>query len=515
MISSNKKAFTLVEIIVVIAILAILWTIGFLSFSWYISQSRDAKRTSDIDNLNSSIELSLLDNSSYPIPDNPISVTYSWAVVWIQWTIWEWVISHLKDFSKVPLDPLYNNEYTYSVLNWSDEFQIWTILEWNLLSNNSSDLLNKSYWANSKYYAYVKWNYNWIVAMVRVWSIYYFFAIPSILSSDLSESDLQKIIEKKAFVFNWYKNIPYNYKWNNIEMTWSFDFGWEWVTTLISTWNINELSTNWDLLNNFWINLKNIYTWTDLEDNLKYKDIIDMSTQEEILNIVWNILNDNLWWLVSFDSSCIFEPPYKNAIFTNWTPLFNNTPWQNTNSWAACYYSCVPWYTWHECNDLAYSCATQPSYTHALFIPWVPLSDNSAWQQTDWWSACYFHCTDWFEWLACETDTTNSCLSQPNYSHAIFTYWTPTAPNTAWQKTTSWQPCYYTCATWYSWTDCSHRDEIHSCATQPTHTHATYTVWSPTQENTPRQTSYSNHPCYYHCNTWYTWYDCHEEHHDD
>lgn len=46
-----KKAFTLVELIVVITILAILSTIAFISLSWYQVDARDAKRASDIKSL--------------------------------------------------------------------------------------------------------------------------------------------------------------------------------------------------------------------------------------------------------------------------------------------------------------------------------------------------------------------------------------------------------------------------------------------------------------------------------
>jgi len=40
----QKQAFTLVEIIVVTMIIAILATIGFVSYTWYIDSSRDANR---------------------------------------------------------------------------------------------------------------------------------------------------------------------------------------------------------------------------------------------------------------------------------------------------------------------------------------------------------------------------------------------------------------------------------------------------------------------------------------
>ncbi|MDD2745529.1 MAG: type II secretion system protein, partial [Candidatus Gracilibacteria bacterium] len=42
-----KKAFTLIELIVVITILAILGTIGFLSIGGYSSKARDSARIGD------------------------------------------------------------------------------------------------------------------------------------------------------------------------------------------------------------------------------------------------------------------------------------------------------------------------------------------------------------------------------------------------------------------------------------------------------------------------------------
>jgi len=48
----NKvKAFTLVELIVVITILAILWIIAFINLQWYSAWPRDSKRLSDINNV--------------------------------------------------------------------------------------------------------------------------------------------------------------------------------------------------------------------------------------------------------------------------------------------------------------------------------------------------------------------------------------------------------------------------------------------------------------------------------
>lgn len=66
----DKLGFTLIELIVVITILAILWTIAFVSIQWYSAQARDSKRLSDIQNIKKSLELFSLNTWKYPLPDD-------------------------------------------------------------------------------------------------------------------------------------------------------------------------------------------------------------------------------------------------------------------------------------------------------------------------------------------------------------------------------------------------------------------------------------------------------------
>jgi prepilin-type N-terminal cleavage/methylation domain-containing protein len=58
---NTKNAFTLVELIVVITILAILGTIAFISLQWYSADARNSKRTSDVSNILSKMNIWLID----------------------------------------------------------------------------------------------------------------------------------------------------------------------------------------------------------------------------------------------------------------------------------------------------------------------------------------------------------------------------------------------------------------------------------------------------------------------
>ncbi len=56
----KKNAFTLVELIVVITILAILWTIGFISMQWYAEFAKNSKKITMLQNIDGQINRELI-----------------------------------------------------------------------------------------------------------------------------------------------------------------------------------------------------------------------------------------------------------------------------------------------------------------------------------------------------------------------------------------------------------------------------------------------------------------------
>jgi prepilin-type N-terminal cleavage/methylation domain-containing protein len=95
----KKKAFTLVELIIVILILSILATIGIVSFNNYGRDARDSKRSADLRTLNFSIEeksvlwvwiMSII----HPIQANRVSSPDFWWKTLINWGDYEaWKIN--------------------------------------------------------------------------------------------------------------------------------------------------------------------------------------------------------------------------------------------------------------------------------------------------------------------------------------------------------------------------------------------------------------------------------------
>ncbi len=62
----NKKGFTLIELLVVIAIIGLLSTLAVIALGSAREKSRDAKRLSDLKQVQTALELYYTDNSEYP-----------------------------------------------------------------------------------------------------------------------------------------------------------------------------------------------------------------------------------------------------------------------------------------------------------------------------------------------------------------------------------------------------------------------------------------------------------------
>ena len=276
--NKGKKWITIVELIVVITILAILWTVGFLSFQSYTVYSRDVVRVTDLKNIQSVLEYTYTESWVYPLPDTWTWITFSGWLVWTQWEFWKDTKRKTKRLDKIPLDPLTQNEYTYSVLNTNLEFELWAILEWDEIAKNSPRLGGELYADNSDFKSYITWNYNWLVAKVNTWSKDYVLAVPSIISWDITSSDLLDIVSNQDFSLKWYKNIPHSYGVTNTESPKPQFVNPD--NLVVWSWSVDELKYNIRQLE-FLDNLQLAYTWTTIKDNSEMKFILSPSADDE------------------------------------------------------------------------------------------------------------------------------------------------------------------------------------------------------------------------------------------
>ncbi|MEF2175791.1 MAG: prepilin-type N-terminal cleavage/methylation domain-containing protein, partial [Candidatus Absconditabacteria bacterium] len=66
------KSFTLIELIIVIAIIAVLGVSAFLLLSQWISKGRDTRKISDIQTIQKSLEIRAIESGIYPMPDGEV-----------------------------------------------------------------------------------------------------------------------------------------------------------------------------------------------------------------------------------------------------------------------------------------------------------------------------------------------------------------------------------------------------------------------------------------------------------
>lgn len=129
--SSEKKGFTLIELLVVISIIAVLTTIGLISYSKAQIYARDTRRKNDLKSLQTALEIYYQKNSFYPTGDGSRWCTYISNPSFTQVTT-----ALTPNFiNTIPSDPSYpgvSKDYFYGT-NDSKSYDLYATLE------NSSD----------------------------------------------------------------------------------------------------------------------------------------------------------------------------------------------------------------------------------------------------------------------------------------------------------------------------------------------------------------------------------------
>ncbi|EKE28639.1 MAG: hypothetical protein ACD_3C00037G0030 [uncultured bacterium (gcode 4)] len=339
----SAKAFTLVELIVVIVILAILATIAFLSFSSQSWSARDSTRLSDISSIKKWMEMYNVWSWLYPTPDNPTSFTYSWGIIWNQWTLWDTAYKLIqKTLSKKVKDPLKDSEYDYSLASNKREYQVaWNFenltsfeknfnpFESNRLSPQFSFLNSPN--ANALWWTwvnvYISGNYNWILLKVLTGSTYYYIPTPtlfwkfstgqSLISYDNSFSSWRIILPWVNQAANFINTSIYSTWWEKLSNT---D-----VSALMTSIKIAYSGSNittaaiQQIGSATGSELTNIWIWL-------IKNALGWSTSD--INNIPNTLTCNAWW--SWSDCSNFIETFSNSILN--TADFNfNTWWTNAS----------------------------------------------------------------------------------------------------------------------------------------------------------------------------------------
>ena len=377
----DNKAFTLVELIVVITILAILWTIAFISLQWYSKDARNSTRVSDIKSIEKVFSFYHLRESNFPAPTNGEQVTYSWAEVWTQWTFWESTRAEIWskwNISNVPQDPLTWTQYTYSVLNTGQEYQIAWVFEWDLSAD--LNLTSNSYAAWAYGSTYIRWNYNGQMAKTQTGWVSYVLAVPSIIKWNTTDTDLETIISSKKLTFKGSHNIPSSYSWT-LSAT---NFNDETITDniinpnelVVFSWDISILNDSANIAERKTLltNLQNAYTGTLVSATNSVENIINLDITDDtaIEKLAVTLVNNNLGWAMIVSSGLGSTPPSNSCATTpTFTNLWATTTWTPTSVWQAWTYNEIPW-------NCTYTCATWFTGTSCT----TPLITNYPWCDT-------------------------------------------------------------------------------------------------------------------------------------
>ena len=286
---------TLVELIVVITILAILWTIAFVSFQGFWRYARDSTRISDMTSIIRSLEFHQTRYWYYPDPDWSVDIMHQSSLLFTQGHLWEDASWKIR-VHPIPLDPLTNLPYWYSLSNTKREFQLAWVFEWFFSYDNTLQhwIINESY-ANLSWFTRLRWNYNNMFLYTQESWIDTVIASPSLFISSTHSLDIEEIYQTNNIVAQNSINKPFHFNsWE--EINWWVSFGLD--NFIVFQWDINDLIQEEERLN-FARNLYEIYINSNV-DLSAYSSISNLSPfthPTEAQKFVENIVNANVAWI--------------------------------------------------------------------------------------------------------------------------------------------------------------------------------------------------------------------------
>ena len=328
----------MVELIVVITILAILWAIAFISLEWYSQSSRDSARLSDMSKIKTSLELFQVVSGKYPDPTEIFSVTYNWTTnAWEQWFFWEQTFRNVERLDKIPLDPLTDKRYAYSVTNTRKEYEIAWVLE---TTDYALTPINQTNAWEQVWTLKITWQYNWkTLKLTKGWNTL-ILAVPTLFCSE--EITLEQCIEEKKLAFNWYSNLPSNYENSRYNHLWE-----KWNLNLVNTndyvlfeWDSIVLSRDddsWKLARKVFINnMKKAYSGTEIADIEAIKKVVDLVTDETDSNYNESIIESVAIWVVETSinkrSLTTNKIASESSTADTWSCYVN---WKNIANWSS------------------------------------------------------------------------------------------------------------------------------------------------------------------------------------
>ena len=237
----NKKAFSLVEMIITASIIILLSIVWFWAKNGYNEKTENTKVSSDIITINNALEAFSTDNSSLPIPwwntnFYKIDTTYShsYTATWTFWTygsITENTISK-KYLNVLPLDPRTNSYYSYGKTKNTNQFEIAAVqtIDWIHIAK-------------------ITWNYtgiDWPYGLIREYNWYNFVYNDSKENLPYNPEELILIATDKDWnIYREWQTINVQ-AWDRLEIFFSDgSVSILWDDTSVTVLTLNKLRLCW------------------------------------------------------------------------------------------------------------------------------------------------------------------------------------------------------------------------------------------------------------------------------
>jgi prepilin-type N-terminal cleavage/methylation domain-containing protein len=388
------KAFTLVELILVITILAILWTIAFISLQGYSRDARDSKRISDIRQLLTKVSIEWVKWVNYSNlikeewkKENILIISWT-TITWYQnmgWLNFETLHENAQQFSdpktRQPYPFAYSNnwinskvQFLYKQESESDKVKlVWDYYQ--ILEIDSPSLFTNSWttWDNV--------NEDYIIGDT---------VTP--LSPSPQQNDEPNPDNCEAETIDWYDVLATNH-WHTTPLltkTWTLSWWWwNWYSNYEQTFTCDDwnFTWNWETENSPTCDINYTETWSIWS----YSCVVSASTTLTGCPELYNEIN----WIC-----------YK----ANWEPL------SNINGWVA--WPIKVWGVWWV--NLS---ASWEKYKWSLndTLTAFPTWSSSSWESPSYWRD--FDITNYPAFLACASVWTGWHLPIKEQIHDNFSYY--------------------------------------------------------------------------------------------
>ena len=242
-----NKAFTLVELIVVITILAVLWSIAFVSFQWYTSNSRDSVRVTDLKNIWKVLSLRVVEGNPLFYPEKSLEINGDWEVIQYQWTLSQWLLDKYW-INNWWVDPLDGENYWYVVNKNQNKYQLLSYLEnWDTSNSFSSTFFGSAYANAEKPFIKLFGDELWFLLNPVDKKVLNSVDVPVVDILTTNDNYLLAIDNKTEL---WNKNVLKKVVWNQLKSCKSildtFPTAETWIYTISQVWEVQcDMTTDW------------------------------------------------------------------------------------------------------------------------------------------------------------------------------------------------------------------------------------------------------------------------------